>query len=68
MTPKQDLSTHPLRPVLKLTIPQRNVTLEQTQPKDRPGNRQPEGENQVQQRNAQNNLDGNVQAAAQTVN
>ena len=31
-------------------------------------NRRPEGQNQVQQRNAQNNSDGNVQAAAQTLN
>ena len=30
-------------------------------------NRQPEGQNQVQQRNAQSNLDGNVQAADQTL-
>ena len=29
-----DLSTHPVRPVEKLTIPQRNVTLEQTQRTD----------------------------------
>ena len=33
-----------------------------------PRNRRPEGQNQVQQRNAQNNSDGNVQAAAQTLN
>ena len=33
-----------------------------------PRNRRPEGQNQVQQRKAQSNLDGNVQAAAQTVN
>ena len=31
-------------------------------------NRRPEGQNQVQQRNAQSNSDGNVQAAAQTLN
>ena len=31
MRGNQDLSTHPVRPVVKLTIPQRNVTLEQTQ-------------------------------------
>ena len=30
-----DLSTHPVRPVVKLTIPQRNITLEQTQRTDR---------------------------------
>ena len=30
-----DLSTNPVRPVVKLTIPQRNVTLEQTQQKYR---------------------------------
>ena len=29
-----DLSTHPVRHVVKLTIPQRNVTLEQTQQTD----------------------------------
>ena len=33
-----------------------------------PRNRRPEGQNQVQQRNAQSNADGNVQAAAQTLN
>ena len=30
-----DLSTHPVRPVVELTFPQRNVTLEQTQRTDR---------------------------------
>ena len=33
-----------------------------------PRNRRPEGQNQVQQRNAQSNSDGNVQAAAQSLN
>ena len=33
-----------------------------------PRNRRPEGQNQVQQKNAQSNSDGNVQAAAQTLN
>ena len=33
-----------------------------------PRNRRPEGQNQVQQRNAQSNSDRNVQAAAQTLN
>ena len=33
-----------------------------------PRNRRPEGQNQGQQRNAQSNSDGNVQAAAQTLN
>ena len=33
-----------------------------------PRNGRPEGQNQVQQRNAQSNSDGNVQAAAQTLN
>ena len=33
-----------------------------------PGNRRPEGQNQVQQRNAQSKSDGNVQAAAQILN
>ena len=33
-----------------------------------PRNRRPEGQNQVQQRNAESNSDGNVQAAAQTLN
>ena len=33
-----------------------------------PRNRRPEGQNQVQQRNAQSNSDGNVRAAAQTLN
>ena len=31
-------------------------------------NRRPEGQNKVQQRNAQSNSNGNVQAAAQTLN
>ena len=30
-----DLSSHPVRPVVELTTPQRNVTLEQTQLTDR---------------------------------
>ena len=30
-----DLSFHPVRPVVELTTPQRNVTLEQTQQTDR---------------------------------
>ena len=33
-----------------------------------PRNRRPEGQNQAQQRNTQNNSDGNVQAAAQSLN
>ena len=33
-----------------------------------PRNRRPEGQNQSQQKNAQNNSDGNVQAAAQALN
>ena len=33
-----------------------------------PRNRRADGQNQAQQRNAQNNADGNVQAAAQTLN
>ena len=33
-----------------------------------PRNRRPEGQNQVYQRNAQSNSDGNVQAAAQSLN
>ena len=33
-----------------------------------PRNRRPEGQNQVQQRNAQSNSDSNVQAAARTLN
>ena len=33
-----------------------------------PRNRRPEGQNKVQQRKAQSNSDGNVQAAAQTLN
>ena len=35
MTEKQKLSTHPVRPVVKPIIPQRKVTLEQTQLIDR---------------------------------
>ena len=33
-----------------------------------PGKRRPEGQNQVQERNARSNSDGDVQAAAQTLN
>ena len=33
ITENHGQSTHPVRPVVKLSIPQRNVTLEQTQPK-----------------------------------
>ena len=33
-----------------------------------PQNRRPEGQNQVQQKNAQSNSDGNLQAAARTLN
>ena len=33
-----------------------------------PRNRRPDGQNQIQQRKAQSNSDGNVQAAAQTLN
>ena len=35
MTENQKLSTHPVRPVVKPTIPQRNATLAQTQLIDR---------------------------------
>ena len=35
MTEDPDLSTHPVTPVVKLTIPHRKVTLEQTQRTDR---------------------------------
>ena len=64
-----DLSSHPVRPAVEPTTPQRNVTSEQTQQIDPPSrNRRPQGQNQVQQRNAQSISDGNVQAAAQTLN
>ena len=33
-TEDQDLSSHPVRPVVELTTPQRNATLQQTQQKD----------------------------------
>ena len=62
-----DLCPHRVRPVVELTTPQRNATLEQTQQNiPPPQNRRPEGQNQVQQRKAQSNSDGNAQAAAQT--
>ena len=63
-----DLSSHPVRPVVELTTPQRNVTLEQTQRTDHPRNRRPDGQDHVQQKNAQSNSDGNVPAAIQTLN
>ena len=63
-----DLSTHPVRPVVKLGIPQRNVTLEQTTRTDRLPGIDDRKDNQIQQRNAQSNSDGNIQAAAQVLN
>ena len=65
-TEELDLYSHPVRHAVEVTIPQRNVFLEQTKRTDRL--RRPEGQNQSQQNNAQNNSDGNVQAAAQALN
>ena len=68
-----DLSSHPLRPVVELITPQRIVTLEQTQRTDRcpppPPPEQTIGRTkQPQQKNAQSNSNGNVQAATQILN
>ena len=61
-----DLSTHPVRHVVKLTEEcYFGANAANTPP---PRNRRPEGQNQVQQRNARSNSGGNVQAAAQTSN
>ena len=57
-----------MRTFVKLTILRRNVSLEQTHLIDRIRNRRLEAQYQVQQRNAQNNSDGNIQAATQTLN
>ena len=55
--------------MVEQTTPQENVTLEQTQQTDRlPGIDNQKEKNQVQQRNAQGNSGGNVQAAAHTLN
>ena len=63
-----DLSTHPVRPVVKLNTPQRNVFFGANAiNRPPPRNRRPERQNQVQQRNAQSNSGGNVQAATQTL-
>ena len=62
-----DLSFHPVRPVVELATPQRNVIMEQTKQTDHLSERD-DWQTQVQQRNAQSNPDGNVKAAAQTLN
>ena len=61
-----DLSTHPVRPVVKLTKKCYFGANAAIRPP--PPNRRPEGQNQVQQRIARSNSGGNVQAAAQTSN
>ena len=64
-----DLSTHPVRPVVELTTPQRNVTLEQTQRTDRlPGIDDRKDKTRPNKRNAKSNSDVNFQAEAQTLN
>ena len=64
-----DLSTHPLRPAVELTTPQRNVTLEQTQRKDRlPGMDNRKNKTMSNREMFKINSDWNAQAAAQTLN
>ena len=64
-----DLSSHPVRHVVEITIPQRNATLEQMQQTDRLHEKKRlEGQKKGQQNNAQSNSDGNVQAAAHALN
>ena len=66
-----DLSTHPLRPVVELTTPQRIVTLEQTQQTDPLlgiDGRKDELKSNREMLKATRNSDGNVQAAAQNLN
>ena len=60
---------HPVRPVVKLIIPPKSFNFKASSAnRQPPRNRRPEGQNQVQQRNARSNSDANVQAAAQTLN
>ena len=65
-TENLDLCTHPVRPVVKLTIPQIIVTLEQIQRTDRLTGTDDRRDNTKSNRDAQSNSDGNVHAAAQT--
>ena len=64
-----DLSTHPVRPVVKTNHSTEKCYFGQIAANRLPPrNRRPEGQNRIQQRNAQSNSGGNVQAAAQTLN
>ena len=63
-----DLSSHPKRRVVELATPQKCYLGANAANKPPPRNRRPKGQNQVQQRNAQSNSDGNVQAAAPILN
>ena len=63
-----DLCTYPVRLVVKPTMPEKFYFGANADNRPPPRNRRAEGQNQVQQRSAQNNSDVNVQAAAQTLN
>ena len=63
-----NLSFYPVRHVAEQTTPQRCYLGANSAFRPPPRNRRPEGQNQAQHRNTQNNLDGNVQAAAQPLN
>ena len=65
----RDLSNHPVRPLIKLTISQKNVILEQPQLINRlPGTDCRKDRIKSDKEMPQNNSDGNFQAAAQTLN
>ena len=65
----QKLFTHPVRHVVRQTIPQRDAIMEPMQPIDAsPGQRRTERQNQVQERAVQNDSNENSQAVAQNLN
>ena len=66
MTENHDLYTHSLRPMVKLNSPRESLFWANAANRPPPRNRLPEGQNQVQQINAQNNPEVNVHAGAQT--
>ena len=65
----QNLFTHPVRHVVRQTIPQRDAIMEPMQPIDRlPGREDRKRQNQVQERANQNDSAEINQAAAQNLN
>ena len=66
---RRKLFTHPVRHLERQTTPQRNATMEPTQPIDRhPGTEDRKRQNQVQERTNQNDSNETTQAAAQNLN